>query len=524
MTRMKAGRVPEGKVPWDLIADRLTGALPPEVLLGPGPGEDAALVRIGGEVWAVASDPISFTATDAGRLSVLVNANDVAVRGARPRFFVAVVLVAPDEATDDRVREILAEIRSTCEGLGIVLIGGHTEVTPGLAHSMVIGTMLGRVAERPITTGGLRRGDWIGMTKWAGLEGTSILLGEFGERLRAIHASDAFRPPDEVLAGDWLSVVPEAALAAGVPGVSALHDVTEGGVGEALFELSRASGQEIEVSAEAIPVLPETQRLCEELGIDPLGLIGSGAMLVGCGAESKDELEARLRERGIAFTWIGRAVAPGTARSAAVPRFERDEILKAWLLEAVRAVIFDMDGTLIDAEYDWPGIRETLEITGPSILDQLHGLPEPERKEKWELLHEIERRATRGATLKPGAVELLALLREQQKPTALVTNNTSENTTFLLERFGLTFDVVITRDSGQWKPAAGPMEQAIQRLGMEPEQCFAVGDSILDLIAARKAGCGRVCAVYGGAVRHGHEADISFQDLTALLRYLRIVL
>ncbi len=518
------GRLSEGKVPWELIADRLAGALPPEVLLGPGHGEDAALVRIGGEVWAIASDPISFTASDAGRLAVVVNANDVAVRGARPRFFLAVVLLAPEEATEDRVRGILAEIRSTCEALGVVLIGGHTEVTPGLGHSMVIGTMLGRVAERPLRTRDLRGGDRIGMTKWAGLEGTSILLAEFGERLRAVHGADALRAPSEILAGDWLSVVPEATLAAGIPAVSTLHDVTEGGVGEALFELSRASGRELEVAAEEIPILPETRRICEDLGIDPLGLIGSGAMLVGCAEEGVGELQAVFRERRIPFTWIGRAVEPGTAGSGAVPRFERDEILKAWLLAGIRAVIFDMDGTLIDSEYDWPAIRETLGITGPSILDQLHDLPEPEGKEKWDALGQIERRATRGATLKDGAVELLALLEEHRIATALVTNNTNENTTFLQERFDLDFEVVITRDSGRWKPAAAPMEQAMERLGMTPEQCLAVGDSILDVMAAREAGCGRVCAVCGGARLHGDKADIGFEDLPALLRYLRLVL
>ena len=88
-----AHRLPPGKVPWDIVAELVSGALPPEVRLGPAAGEDAALVEIGGELWAVASDPVSFTANDAGRLAVIVNANDVAVRGARPRFFLAVGLI-----------------------------------------------------------------------------------------------------------------------------------------------------------------------------------------------------------------------------------------------------------------------------------------------------------------------------------------------------------------------------------------------------------------------------------------------
>ena len=108
-----ADRLPPGKVPWDIVADLVSGELPPEVRLGPAAGEDAALVEIGGELWAVASDPVSFTATDAGRLAVIVNANDVAVRGARPRFFLAVGLIAPHEATEQRVRELLSQVRDT---------------------------------------------------------------------------------------------------------------------------------------------------------------------------------------------------------------------------------------------------------------------------------------------------------------------------------------------------------------------------------------------------------------------------
>lgn len=518
------GKIPEGKVPWELIADRLGGALPPEVVLGPGQGEDAALVRIGGEVWAVASDPISFTAADAGRLAVVVNANDVAVRGADPRFFLAVVLLAPGEATSERAEGILTEIRTACDRLGVALVGGHTEVTPGLPHSIVVGTMLGPVRDRPLTTGGLRPGDRIGMTKWAGLEGTSILLAELGDRLRTAHGAGAFRAAEEILAGDWLSVVPEASIAAGVGAVSALHDVTEGGVGEALFELSRASGLELEVGADQIPVRPETRVVCDDLGMDPLGLIGSGALLVGCAEAGRGELEERLRERGIPFTWIGRALTAGESPAVTVPRFRRDEILKAWLLAGVRAVVFDLDGTLVEADYDWPAIRRDLEITGASIIDQLHRLPEPERTEKWASLIETERQASRGARLREGARELLAGLRERRIPVALVTNNTDENTRQLMARFGLEFEVVLTRDSGLWKPSGAPIQEAVRQLGVEPGECLAVGDSLLDVRSAREAGCGWVCAVYGGAERYRDQADLSFADLPRLRRYLELVL
>ena len=517
-------RLPPGKVPWDLVAEVVARTLPPEVVLGPAAGEDAALVTIGGELWAVASDPVSFTARDAGRLAVTVNANDVAVRGARPALFLAVLLVAPSEAEPDRIRELLGQVVAACDRLGVALIGGHTEVTPGLDHSVVVGTMLGRVAGRPLTTGGLRAGDWVGVTRWAGLEGTAILLGEFGPRLRALHGEAAFCELDAILSGDWLSVVPEALAAAADPAVSALHDVTEGGVGEALWELERASGLRLEVDPERVPVRPETRAICADLGLDPLGLIGSGALLVGCAGDGRERLAAALAAVGVGIEWIGRARAAGEPGPPALPRFARDEILRAFAGRGTAAVVFDMDGTLVDSEYDWPAIRQRLGVTGRSIIDDLNGLPGAERARRWAELEAIEDSATAAARLKPGVTELLALLADRRLPTALVTNNSERNARALLDRHRLRFDVVLTRDSGLWKPSGAPLEEAVRRLGVAPEHCLAVGDSRYDLEAARAAGCGAVCLLYQGAERHRELADIALAGVPELTRYLEIVL
>jgi len=517
-------RFPQGKVPWDLVAEVVGRELPPEVVLGPAAGEDAALVNIGGELWAVATDPVSFTAKQAGRLVVTVNANDVAVRGARPSLFLAVLLVAPDEAEPDRIRELLGQVVAACDRLGVALIGGHTEVTPGLAHSVMVGTMLGRVVGRPITTSGLRNGDWVGATRWAGLEGTAILLAEFGQRLRALHGEAAFRDLDEILSGDWLSVVPEALAAAADPSVSALHDVTEGGVGEALWELQRASGLTLEVELERVPVRPETRLICRDLGIDPLGLIGSGSLLLGCAGEGRERVAAALQAVGVAIEWIGQARTRTALASPPLPRFERDEILRAFAGRGIAAVVFDMDGTLIDSDYDWPAIRRRLGVSGHSIIDDLNGLPEGDRVRRWAELETIEQQATGAARLKQGVPELLELLATHRLPTALVTNNTDRNARELLDRFGLRFDVVLTRDSGLWKPSGAPLEEAVRRLGAAPARCLAVGDSRYDVEAARTAGCGAVCLLYQGAEHHRELADLAFAGVPELTRYLGIVL
>ncbi len=198
-----------------------------------------------------------------------------------------------------------------------------------------------------------------------------------------------------------------------------------------------------------------------------------------------------------------------------------DEIPETRRLADIEAVIFDMDGTLVDSRYDWPAIRRELAIDGPSLIDALNGLEGEEREAKWRRLAEIERRATAAATLREGVPELLAFLRERGIPAALVTNNTAENTASILERFDLAFDLVMTRDDGLWKPSGAPVAEAIRRLGVSAARCLKVGDSHIDVAAARDAGCGCLVILHDQAGRL--EADLKFPDARALLHALRRV-
>jgi len=199
-------------------------------------------------------------------------------------------------------------------------------------------------------------------------------------------------------------------------------------------------------------------------------------------------------------------------------------LLKVGAVKGVEAVIFDMDGTLVNSVYDWPVIRQRLDVKGASIIDDLNALEEPDRTRRWAELEHIEAEATRRATIHEGARELLALLSDSDIPAALVTNNTDDNTRRLLERFSLDFEVVVTRDSGLWKPSGAPITEAARQLGVAPERCLGVGDSHYDNMAARDAGLGRICVLHDGSGRHDGEIDLQFDDIPAFLRYLRIVL
>ena len=154
----------------------------------------------------------------------------------------------------------------------------------------------------------------------------------------------------------------------------------------------------------------------------------------------------------------------------------------------LKCVIFDMDGTVVDVSYDWSQIKTELMAQGKPILVFLKGLEEPEKSEKWKVLEKYEQEATQKARLKRGMREFLNLLSEKGVKKALVTNNSQKNVSFLLKKFNLEFDCVISRESGLWKPSGAPFLAALKKLGLKKEECCVVGDSHFDIKAAREAG------------------------------------
>lgn len=193
--------------------------------------------------------------------------------------------------------------------------------------------------------------------------------------------------------------------------------------------------------------------------------------------------------------------------------------MSTWLerFRQARAVIFDMDGTLVASDYDWAAIRRRLGVEGDSIIETLNGLPEPEREARWEGLRRVEAEATRNARLMPGAKRLLAALAGRGYRLALVTNNSEANTRYLLDKFSLAFDEVVTRDSGMWKPSGLPLTHVMRLLDTPPVGCVAVGDTSYDLRAGREAGCGLVLLVGSAAAEWACQADAHFGDLFEFL-------
>jgi hydrogenase maturation factor len=332
--------LPVGKLPAPLLAG-LFGkhvVLDARVVLGPRVGEDAAVIDMGDRFLVATTDPITFV-TDAGAdlgwYALVVNANDLAVRGAAPRWFLATCLLPEGQTTEDGVETLFAQLGAACRELGVSLVGGHTEVTHGLDRPIVVGTMLGEVArDRLVTTGGARPGDALLLTKGIPIEGTAIIARARGAELAARGVPEALLARARAYV-ERLSVVPEALLAGELAPVHAMHDPTEGGLATALWELAEAAGAGLVVEAERVPVLPEGRALCAAFGLDPLGTIASGALLIALApADAGVVLHACARD-GIDCALIGRVVprAEGVTlstggRTAELPRFPRDEITR----------------------------------------------------------------------------------------------------------------------------------------------------------------------------------------------------
>ena len=319
--------LPAGKLAPDFLDRLLPTDLPPEVRLGPRIGEDACAIGVEAGTLVAATDPITLTGSGVGAHAVVVNANDVAVTGARPRWFLACVLL-PEGSTARDAEALFTGMRRALDAVGASLVGGHTEVTGAVRQPLVVGQMLGMAEERTVPTGGLRPGDAVVQIGPAPVEGAAVLADLLPpESLDAVSARtlDAARA---ALEAPGISVV-EPALDAAEAGAAALHDPTEGGLSAGLYELADASGVAITIDRDRIAWFEPGVALCRAAGVDPWGTLASGALLAGFAAE---RLEGALRElgrAGHAAAVIGRAESGkgvAFANGAPLPRFERDEL------------------------------------------------------------------------------------------------------------------------------------------------------------------------------------------------------
>jgi len=295
----------------------------PEALTAPRIGEDCTIVDLMGDLAVLSTDPITSAASHIGRLSVHVNCNDAAAAGADP-VGLLVTLLAPPDATLEQIAGIADELSEAAQQAGVDVLGGHTEVTDAVTRIVANTTVLARLP-REGRLPGMQPGNALVMTKWAGLEGSAVIVSDHPEKLNMLSKEQL-----DTLRGltRYLSVVPEGRYGA-AHGATAMHDVTEGGVLGAAWEMAYTAGLRVVVDVEKVPVLPETRAMCELLGLDPFRLLASGSMLISC--PDGEKMVQGLKEIGIPAACIGYA-EPGEgvvlSDGTAVAPPEADELYR----------------------------------------------------------------------------------------------------------------------------------------------------------------------------------------------------
>ncbi|MHB0856213.1 MAG: AIR synthase family protein [Anaerolineae bacterium] len=331
--------LPTGKLPMELLESLLKNhsRSDPRLVAGPRVGEDVAVIDMGDRYMVVKTDPITFATDQIGWYAVNINANDIATSGARPLWMLCTLLLPENRTTPTLVETIFAQLEDACRQLGVILVGGHTEVTHGLDRPIVVGVMIGEVArEDLITTAGARVGDRVLLVKGIPIEGTAIIALEKTADLRAAGFDEAFlQRAKGFLRDPGISVVDVAQMAARHPGVHAMHDPTEGGLVTGLHELAYAAGVGLRFEVDQVTLLPEGRRLCEYLGLDPFGVIASGALIVAVEAREADALCALYAREGIPCACVGELLPPQegvyevrAGERRPLPRYDKDEITR----------------------------------------------------------------------------------------------------------------------------------------------------------------------------------------------------
>lgn len=326
-----------GKIPAPLLSKVLEGHAPkdPRIRIGPSVGEDAAVLEFSDRLLVAKSDPITFASERIPWYAVHVNANDVACMGARPRWFLATVLF-PEGIEEGEVEAFFQELRDVLEAMDIELIGGHTEVTAGLDRPILSGTMLGETSsELLVDNRRIEEEDDLILVKGLAIEGTAILATEMREELSSRFSESWIEEAQSFLDRPGISILEPArrVLELGVP--HAMHDPTEGGMIGAARELASLNQLGLRIFADHVHVYPETEALCAEFGLDPFGLLASGALLVATSPEDTDLVLQGVRDGDHEAFVIGKFLPPSEGltlvedgETSELPHFEADELTK----------------------------------------------------------------------------------------------------------------------------------------------------------------------------------------------------
>ena len=305
-----------GKLKHDFLAKMLNNFVTDvdikdkRVIVGSKIGEDAAVIDMGERYLIAKTDPITFATDEIGYYAVNVNVNDIVCMGGTPKWFQSTILLPEKNTTEDLIENIFKNIHNTCKSMNITVIGGHTEVTPGIDRPIVIGSLLGEVEkEKLVITSGAKHGDALILTKGIFIEGTSIIGREKEEELKAKELSKEFiETCKNYLYEPGISVFNEARLANKHLKINSMHDPTEGGLFTGVAEMAIASNTGILIEREKIHILPEPLILSKLYNLNPFNTISSGSLLIAIEQNESNELVNLLKKNNLIAEKIGNIV------------------------------------------------------------------------------------------------------------------------------------------------------------------------------------------------------------------------
>lgn len=299
--KMKIGKIPSEELK-EIVFSNITHCRK-EVLVRPGIGEDCAAIDFGEYACIMSTDPITAAVNDIGSLAIHISCNDVASNGIEP-LGIMMTILAPAGTTKEDLKRVMEDANRAATEINVEIIGGHTEITDAVNRMVISTTAIGKQPKEKLTaTKGAQAGDIVVMTKHAGLEGAAIIASDYFQYLKEEMDIDMINTAIGFSKG--LSVVKEGVIA-GALGVNSMHDVTEGGILGALWELAEASDLGIEIDIDKIPIRHETTEICRIMEIDPYRLISSGVMVMTLPESKLNLLLEGLKAADVAATAVGR--------------------------------------------------------------------------------------------------------------------------------------------------------------------------------------------------------------------------
>jgi hydrogenase expression/formation protein HypE len=322
-----------GKLTWRTLS-KLLSYLPlndPDLIMGPGIGEDAAIIRFKDGLLVVHVDPITTATRRIGWLSIHIAANDVAVRGAKPRWFLTTILL-PIGYLLESVEEIFKDIGDAARSLNAVIIGGHTEYTPGIPRPLIITTAIGYSSDRVILTKNAQPGDKIIVIGRVGGEGAAILAWDHSDLLRSKGVSGETIGEARKYLFD-ISVVDKALSIKEY--ANSMHDPTEGGILQGIRELAIASNTEVVIYADKITIDRNVEEITKALGLNPLRILSSGALIASIPMEKLDNALKVLDERGYNYSVIGEIIGYREGGRVILKWRDREEVIDEDVIDEI---------------------------------------------------------------------------------------------------------------------------------------------------------------------------------------------